>query len=86
MGTRSIVESNGNAGTGNVVVTDPSLRYMRPYDAGVRDGDEVTLLEEGDSFELAEAMHAIARRKARVYARRCDTLDRRRISNQVKPR
>lgn len=43
-------------GTGNVVVTDPSPRYMRPYDAGVRDGDPVTLLlEEGSDFELVEA-------------------------------
>src|SRR5262245_56044240 len=43
-------------GTGNVVVTDPSPRYMRPYDAGVRNGDPVTLLlEEDDDFELVEA-------------------------------
>jgi len=43
-------------GTGNVVVTDPDPRYMRPYDAGVRDGDPVTLLlEEGSDFELSEA-------------------------------
>lgn len=43
-------------GTGNVVVTNPNPRYMRPYDAGVRDGDPVTLLlEEGDDFELVEA-------------------------------
>jgi hypothetical protein len=42
-------------GTGNIVVTDPSPRYMRPYDAGVRDGDPVTLIiEEGNDFELAE--------------------------------
>ena len=43
-------------GTGNVVVTDPSPRYMRPYDAGVRDGDPITLIiEEGNDFELVEA-------------------------------
>jgi hypothetical protein len=43
-------------GTGNVVVTDPSPRFMRPYDAGIRDGDSVTLLiEEGNDFELVEA-------------------------------
>jgi hypothetical protein len=43
-------------GTGNVVVTDPIASYMRPYDAGVRDGNPVTLLlEEGDNFELVEA-------------------------------
>jgi Collagen triple helix repeat (20 copies) len=43
-------------GTGNVVVTDPSPRFMRPYDAGIRDGDPVTLLlEEGNDFELVEA-------------------------------
>ena len=43
-------------GTGNVVLVDPNPRYMRPYDAGVRDGDQVTLLlEEGDNFELVEA-------------------------------
>jgi Collagen triple helix repeat (20 copies) len=43
-------------GTGNVVVTAPDPRYMRPYDAGIRDGDPVTLLlEEEDDFELVEA-------------------------------
>ena len=43
-------------GTGNVVVTAPSPRYMRPYDAGVRDGDPITLIiEEGNDFELVEA-------------------------------
>lgn len=43
-------------GTGNIVVTVPDPRYMRPYDAGIRDGDPVTLiLEEGDNFELVEA-------------------------------
>jgi hypothetical protein len=43
-------------GTGNIVVTAPDPRYMRPYDAGIRDGDPVTLiLEEGDNFELVEA-------------------------------
>lgn len=43
-------------GLGTVAVTDPDPRYMRPYDAGVRDGDPVTLLlEEGDNFELVEA-------------------------------
>jgi hypothetical protein len=43
-------------GIGTVAVTDPDPRYMRPYDAGVRDGDPVTLLlEEGNDFELVEA-------------------------------
>src|SRR5262245_27945697 len=43
-------------GTGNVVVTNANPRYMRPYDAGVRDGDPVTLLiEEGGDFEIVEA-------------------------------
>jgi hypothetical protein len=43
-------------GIGVVVVTDPDPRFMRPYDAGVRDGDPVTLLlEEGNDFELVEA-------------------------------
>ena len=43
-------------GIGPVKVTDPNPRYMRPYDAGVRDGDPVTLLlEEGSDFELVEA-------------------------------
>jgi hypothetical protein len=43
-------------GIGTVVVTGPSPGFMRPYDAGVRDGDPVTLLlEEGNDFELAEA-------------------------------
>src|SRR4029077_587581 len=43
-------------GIGNIVVIDPSPRFMRPYDAGVRDGDPVTLLiEEGNDFELVEA-------------------------------
>ena len=44
-------------GTGVVVVTNPNPRFMRPYDAGVRDGDPVTLLiEEGNDFELVEAI------------------------------
>jgi hypothetical protein len=43
-------------GTGVVAVTNPNPRFMRPYDAGVRDGDPVTLLiEEGNDFELTEA-------------------------------
>lgn len=48
--------STASLGIGTVAVTDPDPRYMRPHDAGVRDGDPVTLLlEEGDDFELAEA-------------------------------
>src|SRR4029077_12535072 len=51
-----VVCQTATLGTGNVVVTDPDPRYMRPYDAGVRDGDPVTLLlEEGSDFELSEA-------------------------------
>lgn len=51
-----VVCPTATLGTGNVVVTDPTPSYMRPYDAGIRDGHPVTLLlEEGDNFELVEA-------------------------------